>query len=94
MHNTKALLLNVSQCLIYVVNTLRFYCYAVKILVYFIFEIHKNDVKTKPGYKTELKDAKTFKWRILMRRKNLFLTTRTCRHAQVLVWFSCENVTL
>ena len=26
-----------------------------------ILLIHKNDVKTKPGYKTDLKDAKTFK---------------------------------
>ena len=36
-------------------------------------------------YKTDLKDAKTFKWGILMRRKNLFLTTHACRHAQVFI---------
>ena len=36
-------------------------------------------------YKTDLKDAKTFKWGILKRRKNLFLSTRACRHAQVFI---------
>ena len=55
MHNTKTLLPNV---LILVVNALRVLlaCFSLTLL------IHKNDVKTKPGYKTNLKDAKTFKW--------------------------------
>ena len=58
MHNAKALPPNV---LILVVNSLRVLLtcctnFSLTLL------IHKNDVKTKPGYKTDLKDAKTFKW--------------------------------
>ena len=81
MHNTKALLPNV---LILVVNAL-----GVLLACYKNFNltllIHKNDVETKSGYKTDFTDAKTFKWRILMRRKNLLLSTRACRHAQVFI---------
>ena len=46
MHNAKALLPNV---LILVVNALR--------VLVACFDFHKNDVKTKPGYKTDLKEA-------------------------------------
>ena len=56
MHNTKALLPNV---LVLVVNTLRVllaHCKNFSLIL-----IHKNNVKSKPGYKTDLKDAKTFK---------------------------------
>ena len=51
MHNAKALLTNV---LISVVNVLRVLVACCKNLTLLI---HKNDVKTKPGYKTDLKDA-------------------------------------
>ena len=54
MHDTKALLPNV---LILVVNALRVLLTRCKNFSL----IQKNDVKTKPGYKTDLKDAKTFK---------------------------------
>ena len=57
MHNTKALLPNV---LILVVNALRVLLACCKNFS-LILLIHKNDDKTKPGYKTDLKDAKTFK---------------------------------
>ena len=57
MHNTKTLLPNV---LILVVNALRVLLACCKNFS-LILLIHKNDVKTKPGYKTDLKEAKTFK---------------------------------
>ena len=90
MHNTKALLPNI---LILVVNALTVLLACCKNFS-LILLIQKNDVKTKPEYKTGFKDAKTFQQWILMRRKNVFLTTRECRHVQVLVLFSYENVTL
>ena len=58
MHNTKALLPNV---VILVVNTSRAllaFCKNFSLILL----IHKNDVKMKSGYKTDLKDAKTFKY--------------------------------
>ena len=57
MHTTKALLPNV---LILVVNALRVLLACCKNFG-LILLIHKNDVKTRPGYKTDLKDTKTFK---------------------------------
>ena len=57
MHNTKALLPN---ALILVVNALRVLLACCKNFS-LILSIHKNDVKTKPGYKTDLKDAKMLK---------------------------------
>ena len=58
MHNTKALLPNV---LILVVNASRVLLACFKNFSFTLL-IHKNDVKTEPGYKTDWKDAKTFKW--------------------------------
>ena len=81
MYNTKAQLPNV---LILVVNALRVLLACCKNFSLTLL-IHKNDVTRKPGSKTDLKDAKTFKWLILMRCKNLFLSTRACRHAQVFI---------
>jgi hypothetical protein len=60
MRNTKALLPNIPQCLILVMNALRVLLACCKNFSPILL-IHINDVKTKPGYKTDLKDAKTFK---------------------------------
>ena len=53
MHNTKALLPNV---LILVVNALRVLLACCKNFSLTLL-IHKNDVKTEPGYKTDVKEA-------------------------------------
>ena len=56
----KALLPNVPQCLILVVNALRVLlacCKNFNLILLF----HKKNVKTKPGYKADLKDVKSFK---------------------------------
>ena len=60
MHNTKAPLLTVPH-LTLVVNTLRVLMACCKNFTPILL-IHENDVNMKPGYKTDLKDAKTFKW--------------------------------
>ena len=59
MHNTKALLPNIPQCLTLVMNALRVLLACCKNFSLTLL-IHINDVKTKPGYKIDLKDAKTF----------------------------------
>ena len=58
MRNTEVLLPHV---LILVVNAFRVLLASCKNFTLTLL-IHKNDVKTKPGYKADLKDAKTFKW--------------------------------
>ena len=56
MHNIKALLPNV---LILVVNSLRVFLACCKNFSLTLL-IHNSNVKTKPGYKTDLKDAQNF----------------------------------
>jgi len=54
------LLPNIPRSLILVMNALRVLLACCKNFS-LILLIHINDVKTKPGYKTDLKDAKSFK---------------------------------
>ena len=58
MYNTKTLLPNI---VIAVVNSLGVLLACCKNFSLTLL-IHKNDIETKPGYKTDLKDGKTFKW--------------------------------